>query len=188
MPINLINFQETGVSHFKSHVLKTATVSKKDGFEWSDENEKPIRAKSTLDLPGELTIEEQIDEIKKYLPAALIVVLSPTVNNANKWIKDFPQALAAALKQDKRLRKSLASLTYVLNKSDTLEAAQFSAWMESTERSIKIALKPVLGTNAERVGVIGCTLFKDQGGEKAAAAAAVKIALSLQQKEKLVNG
>jgi hypothetical protein len=94
-----------------------------------------------------------------------------------------------ALRTNQKFRKSLRSLNFVLNKSDAVNGEETkSQRIAEAEKIVRSVLQPVLGSNIGRVGTISCTLFEGKDGKKAAAAVAVKIALSLQNKGPLLNG
>lgn len=185
---SFLNYLKNNKFADESNVLPTNTVTVSDGFAWTDDNHQELITAKCLDVPGQLSPEDQVNEAKRYNPETIIVVL-PMTNNGqiSDWIKQFSKKLGAALRSDHKFRNSLTSLTFVLNKSDRLTEEVKLKLLADVEETVQSILKPLFKENIGRIGIIGCTLFKGNGGEKAAAAVAVKIALSLRNKGPLLN-
>lgn len=186
---SLIKYFKTG--KFQDHSAspgKTTVVELGDGFTWKEKDEKDLSTSDCVDIPGELLPEDQVNEIVKYEPQTLVTVVALNKSGFKQWIEDFCINLASKLQTEKKVRNKLRSFTFVLNKSDTIRDQERINIEKDIQKIINQRLESVFQGNIGRVGLISCTLYKEKGGDKQAAAVALKIALSLAQGGRLING
>jgi GTPase SAR1 family protein len=186
---SLVQYLKTG--KFQDHSAspsKTIGTKVVAGFIREEEDEKDLTVSKCVDIPGELSPEVQVNEIVRYKPQTLVTVVALNKENIKQWIEDFCINLDFKLRTEKNVRKNLKSFTFVLNKSDTIRDEERINIEKDIQKIIKQRLESIFEGNIGRVGLISCTLYKEKGGDKQAAAVALKIALSLTQGGRLING
>ena len=151
-------------------------VSSKE-FEIELDPDYKFTVATTTDIPGILTIEDQIgialDKDKIY--EVIIVVVAVNHTRRDSWINDFCSVLDSKLIISSNLKRNLKSLTFLINKIDDMDEVEIEKTLKHIKAIVDSKLKTSIGLNLSRVQVLKLTLFKKHNAKTIAGNALKKI-------------
>lgn len=118
-----------------------------------------LKVRSTTDLPGQLNGDGHANTLRDQRPHAAIIFLDGTKSQGDivTWVDDFCSRLEAILIEDKRLRKKLSTLIFVINKRDKLTDKQYSSRKTAVSKAVKAGLAGALGKErAAKIPIMPC--------------------------------
>jgi GTPase SAR1 family protein len=155
--------------------------------------DKVVDISTSLDIPGDLPIGDQIEVIQRKQPHAILVFLSPLSREnlktevewlpAELWLRIFIQQFRILLERDPQLAKKLACLRIVLNKSDLVAQQELTAKCDQLHSILSKELGQAFDTVL--APIFPCTLMKDKGGELAANTVTLELISCLKKRKKL---
>lgn len=168
--------------------LETTRVGKPLSFDIERGGEIKLQIRSARDIPGEYTPKEQVQEIQRANPDAVIVFLALDHPEHTDWLRALLRELDSALRADWSLTQKLRSLLIVLNKSDLVATPDITSVAATVSDVARSELSQTLGTNLKRIEVIPCTLKTRKHGAAAAGTVVLRLIRSLRDRSTLKPG
>jgi hypothetical protein len=145
-----------------------------------------LEVRSAIDTVGQVSAEEHADNVKKFKPHALIVILDlsaewngKTEYAAGFYLTELCIHLSEHLNRNKSLRNKLQSVLIILNKTDLVSSDKTKKWSAYVEALLQSKLSHSYGPKTSDIPVMPCTLVQGKDGGTLADAVTRSLALAL---------
>jgi GTPase SAR1 family protein len=181
--INYLRFGEYADEH---PTVKTTRRSPAYSFDVDSGGELQLSVQQTFDVPGEFTPHEQVRLARKTGPDALLIFVGIDSPHDFEWLSEYLEQLSLALQRKWSIIQRVRSIIVILNKSDLIASKDKAKAIAQAQAIVQNKLGGVLLNNISRVAIVPCTLFRSQGGARAARAVLLALLHSLRRKTALI--